>query len=215
MQSKCEHKVNLVVRFSDRSDISLSLPGNVTVLQLKKGVSVRAGLASKHIRLLFKGRILVDTTEIESLSSSKSETVFIHCAVSDTQNSVETQESQILAPALGFDRLIDIGFSAEEVSNLRSQFHSIRGRDEHNDPTRTAEEAWIDNPQRGETEPDEATSRDPNAEIVLGLCIGFFGGILVLFWIKEQDFFTRRQQLGIIVGMIINICYGLLRFLNS
>ncbi|KAI8617347.1 DUF2407 C-terminal domain-containing protein [Chytriomyces sp. MP71] len=230
MEANARPKQHVVICFADQADLALWLSARVTVSQLKAGLSIRIpGLKNKHLRMLFKGRILLDETCIGSLTNPSSanaslvashdtqtqnSSIFIHCAVSEFPASSDMQDSQILAPALGFDRLIDIGFSQAEVANLRSQFHSIRGRDEQHDVTRTAEEAWIDNEQRNDNEGDEAV-RDPNVEILLGLCFGFFGGIMVLFWIKERDLFTRRQQLGIVVGLLINIFFGLLRFLTT
>jgi hypothetical protein len=47
-------------------------------------------------------------------------------------------------------------------------------------------------------------------DMLWGLMVGFFVGIIILFWIKEQGLFTRRQQMGIIVGMLLNISFGIL-----
>ena len=47
-------------------------------------------------------------------------------------------------------------------------------------------------------------------DMIWGLMVGFFMGIIILFWIKEQGLFTRRQQMGIIVGMLLNISFGIL-----
>jgi hypothetical protein len=42
-----------------------------------------------------------------------------------------------------------------------------------------------------------------------GLIFGFFLGIICLFWFRESVF-SRRQQMGIIAGMLINISFGVL-----
>jgi hypothetical protein len=44
-------------------------------------------------------------------------------------------------------------------------------------------------------------------EMMWGLILGFFLGILCIFWVRETVF-TRRHQLGILVGMFLNISFG-------
>lgn len=46
-------------------------------------------------------------------------------------------------------------------------------------------------------------------EMMWGLIFGFFLGIICLFWFRESVF-SRRQQMGIIAGMLINISFGVL-----
>ncbi|KAI9352721.1 DUF2407 C-terminal domain-containing protein [Obelidium mucronatum] len=211
----------VVVRFGNQEDLSLALSPSKTVQHIKtKIIESKPNLSSKYLRLLHLGRILSDTTQVATLfegvpssSSTCQETnmsIYIHCAVSEAVSQEGSMDSN--EPALGFDRLIDIGFSRQEVANLRTQFHSIRGRDEQHDVSRTAEEDWIDNRPRLDT---ETPIHESNMEVLIGLCCGFFGGILVLFWIKEHGLFTRRQQMCIIVGLAINLCFGLLRYWTS
>ncbi|KAI8854421.1 DUF2407 C-terminal domain-containing protein [Chytridium lagenaria] len=114
------------------------------------------------------------------------------------------------------------GFSAEEVDNLRTQFHSIRGTDVHVnfDTARNAEEEWIDNATVRDRESSNNSisfslmhvdeEEGSNMDVLIGLLAGFFMGVLVLFWIKEHSLFTRRQQMGIIAGLLLNISFGIL-----
>lgn len=43
-----------------------------------------------------------------------------------------------------------------------------------------------------------------------GLMLGFFLGIICLFWFRESVF-SRRHQMGIVAGILINISFGVLR----
>ncbi|KAG0343338.1 Ubiquitin-conjugating enzyme E2 2 [Podila humilis] len=107
--------------------------------------------------------------------------------------------SPILVPqASGFDRLREAGFSEDEIRSIRRQFHASRGtitvgengieaglEDQDEDASaraRRIEEEWID--QHGaETLPD--------------------GCLIALFWFKEATF-SRRHQIGIVAGLMIN-----------
>ncbi|KAG0765771.1 hypothetical protein G6F57_002470 [Rhizopus arrhizus] len=63
------------------------------------------------------------------------------------------------------------------------------------------EEQWLQT--TGNRLPEESTIR----EMICGLLLGCFLGILNLFWFKETVF-TRRHQMGIVAGMLINVYYG-------
>ncbi|KAJ3332662.1 hypothetical protein HDU76_013476 [Blyttiomyces sp. JEL0837] len=211
----------LTVRFGDgREDLVIQLVNpELTIGEVKKMICTQLpDLASKHLRMISRGRILQDTVSISSLqegSSTESNSggpapMYLHCAVSDAPASSESQAPQLRVPALGFDRLLEIGFSREEVDNLRVQFHAMRGTEYHdqNDAARSAEEDWIDN--RNTNTRDTAVD-GTHLDMLSGLIVGFFLGVLVLFWIKEQGLFTRRQQMGIIVGLLVNLSFGVLR----
>ncbi|KAG0314305.1 hypothetical protein BGZ99_008215 [Dissophora globulifera] len=136
----------------------------------------------------------------------------------------EEDLSPIMAPQLtGFDRLREAGFSEEEIRSIRRQFHASRGTvmttvgengiavgiDQDEDATaraRRIEEEWID--QHGaETLPEGLEGS--YGEMVYGLILGFFMGLIALFWFKEATF-SRRQQMGIIAGLMINVGFGVL-----
>ncbi|KAF9966086.1 hypothetical protein BGZ70_003317 [Mortierella alpina] len=132
--------------------------------------------------------------------------------------------SPIMAPqATGFDRLREAGFSEDEIRSIRRQFHASRGTitstvgengiavglDQDEDASaraRRIEEEWID--QHGaETLPDGLEGS--YGEMVWGLMLGFFMGLIALFWFKEATF-SRRQQMGIFAGLMINLGFGVL-----
>ncbi|KAF9298962.1 hypothetical protein BGZ88_003040 [Linnemannia elongata] len=136
----------------------------------------------------------------------------------------EEELSHIMTPqATGFDRLREAGFSEDEIRSIRRQFHASRGTvtstvgengiavgldqdEDANARARRIEEEWID--QHGaETLPEGLEGS--YGEMVWGLMLGFFMGLIVLFWFKEATF-SRRQQMGIIAGMMINVGFGVL-----
>ncbi|ORX59391.1 hypothetical protein DM01DRAFT_1361651 [Hesseltinella vesiculosa] len=113
-----------------------------------------------------------------------------------------------MTPPIGFDRLLEAGFSEEDINNIRSQFHRMRGSDvdESSEQARQMEEQWMDN--TGDTLPD-GTVQGTYKEMMLGMMLGFFLGIICLFWLRES-IFTRRHQIGVTAGILINISFGLL-----
>ncbi|KAF9952663.1 hypothetical protein BGZ72_006027 [Mortierella alpina] len=132
--------------------------------------------------------------------------------------------SPIMAPQpTGFDRLREAGFSEDEIRSIRRQFHASRGTitstvgengiavgldqdEDANARARRIEEEWID--QHGaETLPDGLEGS--YGEMVWGLMLGFFMGLIALFWFKEATF-SRRQQMGIFAGLMINLGFGVL-----
>ncbi|KAI8604056.1 DUF2407 C-terminal domain-containing protein [Dissophora ornata] len=113
------------------------------------------------------------------------------------------------AQPTGFDRLREAGFSEDEIRSIRRQFHASRGTVMSTDASaraRRIEEEWID--QHGaETLPEGLEGS--YGEMVWGLMLGFFLGLITLFWFKEATF-SRRQQMGIIAGLMINVGFGVL-----
>ncbi|KAG0208381.1 hypothetical protein BGX33_006296 [Mortierella sp. NVP41] len=152
--------------------------------------------------------------------------IYFLCSLSDfppAQPPGATAVKKGKAVATGFDRLREAGFSEDEIRSIRRQFHASRGTvtsmvgengiavglDQDEDASaraRRIEEEWID--QHGaETLPEGLEGS--YGEMVWGLMLGFFMGLIVMFWFKEATF-SRRQQMGIIAGMMINIGFGVL-----
>jgi len=135
------------------------------------------------------------------------------------------------APSLGFDRLS--GFSPADISSLRGQFRAqIAARltpdTMPNDAVlRALEERWLDGGNNNNTAPsasstDAATGigeEDDNAaaldDALWGAVIGFFWPLGVLAWgLREEGVWSRRRQLGVLVGVVTNLGFGVLKFLN-
>ncbi|KAF9994930.1 hypothetical protein BGZ79_000275 [Entomortierella chlamydospora] len=151
-----------------------------------------------------------------------------HYRAEGNEDEDDVQSEEELSPtmvpqATGFDRLREAGFSEDEIRSIRRQFHVSRGTmassvgengiaielDQDEDSrarARRIEEEWID--QHGaETLPEGLEGS--YGEMVWGLMLGFFMGLMALFWFKEATF-SRRQQMGIIAGLMINIGFGCL-----
>ncbi|KAJ3034849.1 hypothetical protein HK097_004383, partial [Rhizophlyctis rosea] len=137
--------ITLHVRFATGlDDLPLTLPQKATIADLHHAIkSHHPPLSSKFLRLVFRGRVLRDTERINTITGPVTipqqqpkdtegddapAPTYIHCVVSELPPSEEAQHPQ-LRPTRGFDRLLEIGFTPEEVQNVRSQFHTLRGTD--------------------------------------------------------------------------------------
>ncbi|RKO86372.1 hypothetical protein BDK51DRAFT_32714 [Blyttiomyces helicus] len=186
----------LHIMFSDNSgDLTITHPLAARISDLKRVIAIqKPALANHHLRLLFKGRILQNSETLGAVAGGPGDgaggTTHLHCAVSEAPAS-EEQAPELRAPATGFDRLLETGFSQEEVSALRAQFHSLRGTDT-NEAGRAAaaEEEWID---MGGNQPDPVSADGGQLDMFIGLCAGFF--------------------MGLMAGFLLNISFGILRFL--
>ncbi|KAG2219010.1 hypothetical protein INT45_013773 [Circinella minor] len=162
------------------------------------------------------------------------QSVYIHCSISDyiprNSKSITTyQENNSnnnndrgsgqednnytgnqMTRLLGFDRLQEAGFNEEEIRDIRVQFHRLHGSPnfdgEITEQTTAMEEQWMES--TGEILPDGLV-QGTYKEMMCGLLLGFFLGILCVFWFRESVF-TRRHQMGIVAGMLINISFGVL-----
>ncbi|KZV63903.1 hypothetical protein PENSPDRAFT_589123 [Peniophora sp. CONT] len=148
---------------------------------------------------------------------------------------VRLQSTQI-RPLRGFDRLAGAGFSEADIANFRRQFHAgaadslalaeFATEEEYEEYARTLEEQWIesiDNSGIG------SPSTDSNA-VLQGVLLGFFMPFLPffyfaspklpIFWSSGESvetlgsvIFSRRMQMGLVVGFAINVLLGLWRYL--
>ncbi|KAH9975627.1 DUF2407 C-terminal domain-containing protein [Russula compacta] len=154
----------------------------------------------------------------------------------------QQQEAQI-KPLRGFDRLAAAGFSEDDILNFRRQFHSRSAADylataefpteeEYEEHARALEEQWIDSLGSGANiGGGGSVESDSRARGVLnGIIIGFFFPLLPLFFLRalkpaafwdngqaldapESTVFSRRTQMGLVVGFIMNIMFGTWRYL--
>ncbi|KAG2178913.1 hypothetical protein INT43_001760 [Umbelopsis isabellina] len=218
---------DLHIRWSNEQDLVFTVSPKESVASVKEKIQELAPRTSdKHIRLIYSGRILESSNtlshygigKIQRAENSKAKIpppppTYIHCSVSDYRpenDTTETKNSQPqITPLMGFDRLREAGFTEEDIRNIRTQFHHLHGTTfdgENTEQTRTLEEQWMEN--TGETLPD-GTLAGTYKEMVWGLMLGFFMGLICLFWFRESVF-TRRHQMGIIAGILINLSFGVL-----
>ncbi|KAI8368258.1 DUF2407 C-terminal domain-containing protein [Radiomyces spectabilis] len=225
-ESNMDHyeSIDVHIRWTEGQDLVFRLsPATDTIADIKQKIRQSAPHTSnKKIRLIHNGRILEDAStlldyglgKIISNSSSKAKIpppspVYIHCSISDYITSERDNNRPQLTIPSGFDRLRESGFNEEEIQSIRTQFHRMHGTEfngESTEETRRLEEQWMDN--TGDTLPD-GTIQGTYKEMMWGLMLGFFLGVLCLFWFRESVF-TRRHQMGILAGMLINISFGVL-----
>lgn len=118
---------------------------------------------NRRLRLIFNGRVLNEKTnfgtelfgsyyhspQTSNDDSDPPERIFIHCAVGDELSAQQlaeetkwdnTPQQRSTAPAeIGFDRLLNQGFSREDVADLRRQFAMVHLRDHAATSARTTE----------------------------------------------------------------------------
>ncbi|KAK9452227.1 DUF2407 C-terminal domain-containing protein [Limtongia smithiae] len=152
--------------------------------------------------------------------------IWLHCSVGDAltdeELSNETDTGSQPAPStlpqpMGFDRLRSAGFSEQDIAQLRAQFSRLHGvaggAGSSGDPdaARQMEERWID---EGASAPDTLPDGSPVGvyeDLFVGTIVGFFLGLVALFFLREGSIFSKRQQMAIIAGIIINVSFAILR----
>lgn len=131
-------------------------------------------------------------------------------------------------PPSGFDRLADTGFSQADIEELRAQFRAMYGgasAGRSGEALRQLEDEWIDatvytdgtddfnnlvgrmNPTRAASAGSETTNRD----LLMGLSMGCFFGVLCLLLMKDSSLWSKTVRKAMVVGMILNFFFGLTR----
>ncbi|KAI8092860.1 DUF2407 C-terminal domain-containing protein [Halteromyces radiatus] len=201
----------IYIRWTEGSDLPLHVaPFSDTPANIKNSIyQVNPNTTNKKLRLIYNGKILDNDSKPLNEYGLQISGSFIHCVVSDhvpvnCSKSIKRKTDSIR----GFDRLLNSGFNQEEIRSIRTQFHRMHQTPyDGQEPTEQLlqfEEQWMD--QTGETVP-EGTIQGTYKEMMWGLMLGFFLGILCVFWVRESVF-TRRHQLGILAGMFLNVSFG-------
>jgi hypothetical protein len=195
----------LIIRFvDDHDDIRIENQDIVTFEDItQKIIQVRSDIPSGDwIKLVWRGKF-VQENDIFRLD----DIIVVHCVVSE--GSAHRQNNELTPIRVGFDRLIDMGFDESEIRELRQHFHLLRGVDTGNTTrVREMEENWINSVRN-----TDELNHESDFDILKGLIFGFFCGLVVVFWFKESNMFTRKQQQGIFAGLLLNIAFGFLRLL--
>ncbi|BGP22661.1 hypothetical protein Rt10032_c08g3530 [Rhodotorula toruloides] len=167
---------------------------------------------------LEKGKGREDERDLAE-EEQEEEQVWLHCSVGEPieaeEPAEEKDQSTQITPLQGFDRLRDAGFSEQDIENLRAEFRESRQTEaDDEEHQRALEEQWMS----GMTGQEEAVAGDAAGtghyySLLKGVCIGFFVPFLPLFFFRTQ-IFTRRMQIAIILGIIINLGFGILRLLG-
>ncbi|CAI7631781.1 unnamed protein product [Penicillium glandicola] len=146
-------------------------------------------------------------------------------------------QSTTTAPApRGFDRLLSAGFTAAEVTALRSQFLAVQSVSRTPDtmPTgdqlRDLEDRWMDEGSTtaqvqglvgegggvGDDEGGIGTgSRGAMDDMLWGAVMGFFWPVGCAMWLRrEEGVWSWRQGIAVCVGVIVNAAFGAMRIMN-
>ncbi|KHC28361.1 hypothetical protein MGQ_05862 [Candida albicans P76067] len=188
-------RLNVVIRFTNSlsaseqvPDLSIPLSINYDVDDVNKLVNVvwlkttiRGKVpqcANKRLRLIYNGRVLNEKTDFkkEVLKPQLNlDQIYIHCVIGDEltreqlaqENQLDNKPQEVSTnpEVIGFDRLLQQGFSQDDVTDLRRQFLSIYGsdntssggdiadveEDEHRqNRLRQLEERWIESTSNNE-----------------------------------------------------------------
>ncbi|TDL17738.1 hypothetical protein BD410DRAFT_794037 [Rickenella mellea] len=180
-----------------------------------------------------------------SSNNTSSTPTWLHCSVGATLEDGEEEdearkpESQI-KPLRGFDRLAAAGFSEDDIASFRRTFHSqsssdyldreVPGDDEdYDEHVRVLEEQWIDSLDTAGT---ASISQSSTTTVLQGLLVGFFFPFIPFFFLREPHravfwedgheedrpdsvIFSKRMQMSIVVGFMINLTFGMFRYLLS
>ncbi|KAI8324000.1 hypothetical protein GQ54DRAFT_86031 [Martensiomyces pterosporus] len=227
MATATEGQCDITIRFSSGAgDLEIKLPENSAVHELKERIyEQQPELSGKFLRLICSGRMLQDQLTLRHYGiSDDGERHFIHCLASDItpaerqagspQQQQQQAASDEIQPARGFDRLRESGFSEEDIQGIRQQFHRVHGTDiDDEENARAIEDSWIDGTAQDTVA--ESPLRGSMYQLLGGLLIGYFGGLISLPWLKNTHLFSRQHQMGIIFGVIVNLSFGFIRWLNS
>ncbi|KAJ5703587.1 hypothetical protein N7493_011512 [Penicillium malachiteum] len=133
----------------------------------------------------------------------------------------------------GFDRLLSAGFTASEVTALRSQFLAVQSVSRTPDTMpsgeelRDLEDRWMDEGSTAagivgagdgagvEEDGLGSGTRTAMDDMLWGAVMGFFWPIGCAMWLRrEEGVWSWRKGLAVIVGVIVNVAFGAMRIMN-
>ncbi|KAJ5871774.1 uncharacterized protein N7529_004127 [Penicillium soppii] len=130
----------------------------------------------------------------------------------------------------GFDRLLSAGFTAAEVTALRSQFLAMqsvsRTRDTmpSGEQLRDMEDRWMDEGstavqaqvEGGDDDGAVGTgSRGAIDDMLWGAVMGFFWPVGCAMWLRrEEGVWSWRKGVAVFVGVILNAMFGAMRIMG-
>ncbi|KIX06352.1 uncharacterized protein Z518_04328 [Rhinocladiella mackenziei CBS 650.93] len=179
--------------------------------------------------------------------------IYIHCSIGDivlsaaelaaeaaaAQNGASAEEKDsgqqqpTTTPApRGFDRLLNSGFTAAEVQQLRLQFLAIQAHTHTPDTMpspntlRDMEDRWLDNSSStGDGDgleagtgigvrsgPEEAMA-GMLEDMIWGTAMGFFWPIGCMLWgVREEGIWSQRRKMAVVIGFMLNVGLGIIRY---
>ncbi|KAJ5942502.1 hypothetical protein N7516_002670 [Penicillium verrucosum] len=152
------------------------------------------------------------------------------------QSQPQSQSATTTPAPRGFDRLLSAGFTAAEVTALRSQFLAMQSVSRTPDtmPTgdqlRDLEDRWMDEGStaaqvqgglggEGGVGEDEggigSGSRGAIDDMLWGAVMGFFWPVGCAMWLRrEEGVWSWRKGVAVCVGVIVNALFGAMRIMN-
>ena len=143
---------------------------------------------------------------------------------SPTHPNAAASSTTVPAPR-GFDRLSATGFTQPDIQSLRRTFLAQLAMDHTPEtmPTGAAllalEDRWLDGTVHAETLTtdggggvDEDGEADQLDSMFWGNLWGFFCPLVAIVWgFREDGVWTRRRQIAVLTGVIINLVFGFAR----
>jgi len=147
-----------------------------------------------------------------------------------------TEQTTQIKPLRGFDRLASAGFTEEDIVNIRRQFHSqssgdyldgdFASEEDFDEHARALEEQWIDSlDNAGTASLSQSSSPASSSALLQGIIVGLFFPLMPFFFFRESQppvfwddgteyetlgsvVFSKRMQMGLVVGFIVNVFFG-------
>ncbi|KAI9869471.1 MAG: hypothetical protein M1813_000260 [Trichoglossum hirsutum] len=124
----------------------------------------------------------------------------------------------------GFDRLLTAGFTSAEVAQLRAQFEQLQSYSytPNTMPSaaelRLLEDRWIDESVTpgtgggGVGEDEIGVAGGSYEDMLLGTMMGFFWPLGAVVWLlREEGVWSKRRQMAVVAGMLVNVAFSVLR----
>ncbi|KAJ6090392.1 hypothetical protein N7486_009207 [Penicillium sp. IBT 16267x] len=173
---------------------------------------------------------------VSSLLSTASSTIPHRSgsSVFPSRSSAAPETTTTPAPR-GFDRLLTAGFTAAEVTALRSQFLAVQSVSRTPDTMpsgeelRDLEDRWMDEGStaagmmgggEGAGVGDDdgglgSGSRSAMDDMLWGAVMGFFWPIGCAMWLRrEEGVWSWRKGVAVFVGVLVNAAFGAMRIMN-
>lgn len=208
-----EESFNLVIKFVNDTEFTINANTFWTFGRLRSLIAQHCGKDESFIRLIYSGKLLnhnedvrlVDVLPTKDATNNK---LVLLCALSERKAGRHEQGvgDHQHVPVVGFARLVEAGFTQEEVQELRQQFQGFHGHA----ASPQEEERWLmEAPLMDEGQTQDgavATTTTIYDWIFFGAVIGFLFPFAVV-WGRH----FKRAHMGVVIGASVNVAFQLLR----
>jgi hypothetical protein len=191
-----------------------------------KGKAIEPTPARVYINCSIGDVLTAAEVSAEALAATESMNKSKKRSKSDLK-SATTQTATTTAAPRGFERLLQGGFSAAEVNQLRLQFRSIQSNIHTPDTMPSPntllrmEDAWIDDNAGnagagtgagGFDFGDNDLGGGALDDLLWGNIMGFLWPLGCVGWlIREGGVWSRRRQIAVFTGFVLSLTFGMLR----